>query len=282
MQGGFKRTLRLGILAACLPLLAWPQVSKPLEFSHFGQPDAGRTKAELRHLLEAYPPSLALILGSDPTLLGNQTFLAPYPALVSYLSAHPEIAHNPSFYIDAPGYRRPPDYATQALNMWMDVLTGIAVLIGFGMGIGLLTWLIRTLADYRRWNRLTKIQTEFHTKLLDRFTANDELLAYIQSPAGSKFLQSTPIALDAGPRSAGAPFGRVLWSVQGGVVLVAAGIGLTAVSRTVRSQASEPLWALGILGLAVGAGFIISAIISFVLSNRLGLIERQARSDERV
>jgi hypothetical protein len=269
------------VLAMCLPLLAWPQASKPADFLPFAQqPDAGRTKAELRHLLEAYPPSLTLVLGSDPTLLGNQSFLAPYPALVSYLSSHPEIAHNPSFYIEAPGYRKP-DYATQALNMWQDVFTGIAVLIGFGMGIGLLTWLIRTLADYRRWNRLTKIQTEFHTKLLDRFTANDDLLAYIQSPAGSRFLQSTPIALEASPRSAGTPFGRILWSLQGGVVLVAAGMGLTAVSRTVRSQAAEPLWALGILGLAIGIGFIISAIISFVLSNRLGLIERQARGDER-
>jgi hypothetical protein len=271
----------MGVLAACLPLLAWPQVSKPGEVMLFGQqPDANRTRAELRRLMESYPPSLTLVLGSDPTLLGNQAFLAPYPALVSYLSSHPEIAHNPSYYIEAPGYRRP-DAAAQTLNMWMDVLTGLAVLIGFGMGIGLLTWLIRTLVDYRRWNRLTKIQTEFHTKLLDRFTANDELLAYIQSPAGSRFLQSTPIALEASPRSAGAPFGRILWSVQGGIVLVAAGIGLTVVSQTVRSQAAEPLRALGILGLAIGLGFIISAIISFVLSNRLGLIERPARSEER-
>jgi hypothetical protein len=47
---------------------------------------------------------------------------------------------------------------------------------------------------------LSKVQTEVHTKIVDRFTANDDLLAYIQSPAGSKFLESSPIHLDAGPR----------------------------------------------------------------------------------
>ena len=91
------------------------------------------------------------------------------------------------------------------------------------MGIGLLVWLIRTLVDYRRWNRLAKVQTDFHTKILDRFTANNDLLTYIQSPAGSKFLQSTPIMLDAAPRSMGAPLGRILWSLQGGIVLACGG-----------------------------------------------------------
>ena len=48
-------------------------------------------------------------------------------------------------------------------------------------------WLIKTLVDYRRWLRLTKIQTEAHTKLLDRLTSNDDLRAYIQSPSGRRF-----------------------------------------------------------------------------------------------
>ena len=157
--------------------------------------------------------------------------------------------------------------------MWKDVLSGLAVFAGFGMGIGLLVWLIRTLVDYRRWNRLAKVQTDAHTKLLDRFTANNDLLAYIQSPAGSKFLESTPIMLDAAPRSVGAPLGRILWSVQGGVVLMAGGIGLQVVSGRVADDASQPLHALGVLGIALGLGFVVSAIVSYFISQRLGLIE---------
>ena len=46
-------------------------------------------------------------------------------------------------------------------------------------------WLIKTLIEHRRWSRLSKIQTDVHNKLLDRFSANEDLLAYIQTPAGT-------------------------------------------------------------------------------------------------
>ena len=71
----------------------------------------------------------------------------------------------------------------------------------------------------------------------------------------------------------GAPLGRILWSVQGGVVLIAAGIGLWVVSGRVGDDAAQPLHALGVIGIALGIGFVVSAIISFVISHRLGLIE---------
>jgi heme/copper-type cytochrome/quinol oxidase subunit 3 len=61
--------------------------------------------------------------------------------------------------------------------------------------------------------------------------------------------------------------------VQGGLVLVAGGIGLQMVSARVADDASQPLHALGVLAIALGLGFVISAIISFVISQRLGLIE---------
>ena len=274
------RTQALAVLAAFLlrPSLGWtqpvrpPAAAPPAPIVAFEQPDAQRTRDELSRLLEHYPPSLRGVFGLDPSLLSNSAYLAPYPALASFLNAHPEIARNPGFYIDAP-FARVRDPGNLAADMWRDVLGGLAALTAFGMGIGLLIWLIRTLIDYRRWNRLAKVQTDVHTKLLDRFTANEDLLAYIQSPAGSKFLQSSPITLDAGSRSVGAPLGRILWSVQGGVVLMAAGIGLQVMGNRISGEASQPLNALGVLGIALGLGFLLSAIISFMISHRMGLIE---------
>ena len=275
-----RRVLGWGMLAACIAMSvhspARAQVSKkpaPSSALSVDQPDAQRTREELSRLLEHYPPTLRGALALDPSLFGNQAFLAPYPALVPFLEAHPEVTRNPSFYVGEPDRRFTQDHAAQVIEMWREVLDGVGVFAGFGMGIGLLVWLIRTLVDYRRWSRLAKVQTDVHTKLLDLFTANDDLLAYIQSPAGSRFLQSSPIMLDAGPRTVGAPLGRILWSVQGGVVLMAGGIGLQVVSGRVADAASQPLHALGVLGIALGLGFVISAIISFVISQRLGLIE---------
>jgi hypothetical protein len=275
-QAQIGRVLGLGItlaLGALAPSFLWAQGSTS-SIVTVEQPDAQRTKQELSTLLEHYPPALRGALALDPSLLTNQSYLAPYPAVASFLNTHPEVVRNPSFYVGdgrAPG--NPQDYRAETLAMWRDVLGDLGIFAGFGMAIAVVVWLIRTIVDYRRWSRLAKVQTDAHTKLLDRFTANEDLLAYIQSPAGSKFLESSPIKLDAGPRSVGAPLGRILWSVQGGLVLVAGGIGLEVVSRRVADEISQPLHVLGVLGIALGLGFLISAIISFVISQRLGLIE---------
>lgn len=267
------RILIPGLVAAGMWAQA-PRAGTAPPFAPVEQPDAQRTRADLTGLLERYPPSLKNALASDSSLLGNAQYLAAFPALGAFLGAHPEIARNPAFYIgDGPGYRPPQDHASQVTELWRDVIQGMAVFAGFGMAIGLLVWLIRTFIDYRRWSRLAKVQTDVHTKLLDRFTANEDLLAYIQSPAGSKFLESSPIKLDAGPRSVGAPLARILWSVQGGVVLVAGGVGLHVISGRAGNDAAQPLQALGILAIALGLGFLFSAALSFLISQRLGLIE---------
>ena len=241
------------------------------------QPDAQRTKEEISNLLDHYPPALRGVLALDHSLLTNQAYLAPYPALSNYLVAHPEVSRNASFYVgDGLGRNRfgfqesePP-----SVQLWRSFMDGLAIFLGFGMAIGLIVWLIRTIIDYRRWNRLAKVQTDAHTRILDRFSDNEELLAYIQSPAGARFLQSSPITLDAAPRSIGAPLGRILWSMQAGFVLAAGGFGLESASSRVSGEASQPLVVLGTLGIALGIGFVISAIASYVISWRLGLIER--------
>jgi hypothetical protein len=232
-------------------------------------PDAQQVKSELQEVLRRHPPAVGRVLVLDPSLLGNEPFLEPYPDLKAYLAAHPEVGRNPSFYLGE--FRDERRYDPTA-DVWRQTMGDLTGFIAGGMAIGLLVWLIRTLVDYKRWSRMAKVQTEAHTKLLDRFTANEDLLHYIQTPAGAKFLESAPIPLDAGPRSVGAPMGRILWSVQGGVVLLAGGVGLEVIA-TRSPEAAQPLGAMGVLAIALGLGFVASAAISFVLSRRLGLIE---------
>ena len=95
--------------------------------------------------------------------------------------------------------------------------------------------------------------------------ANAELLAYVQSPAGAKFLQAAPVELETPGRSIAAPFGRILWSVQAGLVLAALGLGLYYVSGRVDQEVTQPLFTLGVVSLFLGMGFVVSAIASFVL-----------------
>ena len=241
------------------------------------QPDSERTRSELGELMRHYPPTLEHVLALDPGLLGSQPYLSAYPALQNFLAAHPEIARNPSYYF---GDRRfADDRELSPLDLWHQVLSGAEAFLAFGMAIGVVVWLIRTVIDYRRWSRLAKVQTEAHTKILDRFTDNADLLAYIQSHAGKRFLESTPIVLDSGPRQVSAPLGRILWSVQAGLVITAAGIGSYMVggqfvNPRIAGNAFGPqrFQVLGELAMAVGIGFVVSAGASFLISKRLGLI----------
>jgi hypothetical protein len=272
-----------------LALAVWPAAAQKTQkgtaapgpaqqFAEIEQPNAEQTKREFDRLLNHYAPTVRGVFKQDPNLMTQPQYLTPYPALASFLSAHPEIALNPAYYLDGLGgnpWERPQDRDGRVLNMWDDFEKFTFILAGFGVAIGLLTWLIRTFLDYRRWNRLSKVQTEVHTRLLDRFSSNEELMAYIATPAGSKFLQSAPISLDTGTssRSMGAPLTRIMWSLQAGLVLAAAGCGLMIASGRVGEDAYLPLEIMGIFAAALGLGFAVSAAVSYVLSKKMGLLD---------
>jgi hypothetical protein len=262
-----------------------PARQAPIEPSrtiHTDDRSAQETRDKLRELLNQYPPSLPEVLKLDPSLLTNQTYLATYPRLSAFLAQHPEVAHNPSFFVGEVWADRyaPPNPRHEAIEMWKGTMVGLAAMIVFVTVTMVLSWLVRTLIDYRRWLRLSKVQTEVHTKLLDRFSSNEDLATYLQSSPGRRFLEAAPIPMDAGPRSIGAPLGRILWSIQAGLVLALGGVGLQYASAGIVDEAKQPLYAMGVLGLMFGIGFVLSAIVSYVLSQRLGLLETKPVAGE--
>ena len=163
--------------------------------------DAEETRQQLDQLLRQYPPSLSEVLRIDPSMLSNDTYLATYPALAAFLAQHPEVAHNPSYFVGTEHVRSWNDNTPQmeAIRMWQELAQNMAIVAVVLTITSAFVWVIRLLLDYRKWLRLSRTQTEVHTKLLDRFASNDDLLAYIQTPSGRRFLDSAPITLDSEP-----------------------------------------------------------------------------------
>jgi hypothetical protein len=260
---------------------AVPQSPRPPAITLNPDQDAKRLREQFLVVLKQYPPGLGRLLKLDPSLFSNEPFMAPYPALSAFVNQHPEVKRNTSYFLESidayyGGYQR-----SESNELFRSLVGDIGALIIFVIVVSALGWTVRTFIDYRRWNRLSKTQSEAHAKLLDRFTANDELIAYVKSDAGQKFLESAPIALDSGPRSISAPFSRILWSVQVGLVAAAGGLGLRYVSAKmaddftsgrVSEDLSQPLYILGVFALSIGVGFVISALVSYFLSRRLGLL----------
>jgi hypothetical protein len=226
------------------------------------------TRNRLQQLLYQLPPNVRSVLQYDPSLLEQPDYLNPYPTLQAFLKEHPEIARNPSYFFGQPDNRRGPN-PTEALA---------AILAGTGLFIFFMTLLItmgsmaQQVVAYRRWVRQTRMQIDIHTKILDRMQSNEDLLAYVQTPAGRTFLEFAPAGPAPETRVSSAPFGRILWSVQAGVVLAALGIGLRFAQGTVPEEIVPAFTVLGIIVMSLGLGAVISAIVAYVLSSRLGLL----------
>jgi hypothetical protein len=241
--------------------------------------DARETRERLREVLNQYPPSVAQVLRLDPSLLSKPDYMASYPTLGTFVAQHPQVVHNPAFFIGDPRFEVQETGRGAALRVVENVFDGAMFLIGVVSFFTLVGWLGRALIDYRTWQRASKIQADAHAKLVDRLTSNEDLLAYLQSPAGQRAsMSATRPGLDIAMRAVGAPVNRILWSVQAGVVLAAGGLGLWFAKASVIEEAAQALNVVAVLAVALGVGFVASALVAYGLSRQLGLLESEPRS----
>jgi hypothetical protein len=219
------------------------------------------TRTQFSQLLRESAPDVALMLALDPTLLSDEAFLARYPVVARFVASHPEVRHNSRFYLAEFENRRNP--VDELLEPIMVVLVGALMVFAAA-------WLIRTLIEQKRWNRLAQTQSEVHGRILDRFGTSAELLEYIRTPAGARFLESAPIPVRE-ERTPNGYVSRTMWSIQLGVIVVAAAIGMLIVSARLDGDGAKTLSAMGVIAFSVGVGFIASAVVSMFLSRRLGV-----------
>jgi hypothetical protein len=289
-QGSIRVLATVAVLSLTWPVAAAQRTSAPSSGRQASQgtgqaesapvvlrdeASAEETRDQLNRIFEKYPPAVGRVLKLDPSLMSNPAYLAPYPVLAAFIGQHPEIVHNPGYFLEnvnSPnqGYSDPKWRERQEM---LGLLAGVAAFIAFLVITGVVVWVIRMIVTSRRWNKLSKVQYDVHSKLLERFTTNEDLLAYMQTPAGRRFLESAPIRLPDEPRTMTAPFSRILWSVQAGIVLVLTGIGLLYVSSTFIDEPAQFFMVIGVVTLALGGGFIVSAVAAYGLSRKLGLLD---------
>ena len=241
-----------------------------------GRFDTRETREHFLALLERHPHEVAVVLKYDPSLFRNEAYMANYPEIAAFVKRHPEVAQNPASFLDADWIpaRMSIGRPTSAERATERLYETISIVSVFSVVTFALIWLIRTLLAHRRWSRASKVQTELHNKLIDRITSHEDLLRYVESGAGKQFLESaiTPLSAGTVPEAA-APLSRILWSVQMGVVMLAIGIGLQVVGARATPDISNTISGLGVIGICAGLGLILSAVVSYILSRKLGLMK---------
>ena len=217
------------------------------------------------------------------------------PQLTQFLENHPEVPLNPDFYLfthlNVDGH---PDQALER-EVWPnlpemregrrlseELASDVAPAMVFIAVLGAILWLTRVFLENRRWSRIFKLQTDVHGKLIDRFGSSQELLNYMGTEAGKRFLEAAPIPVDFEPQQrVPNAVARVLTPLQIGIVLVLLGVGFL-VLRHAEADMRIPMLVLGTIFVMPGLGFILSAGITWVLAGRLELIPEAPPAGHRL
>jgi hypothetical protein len=226
-------------------------------------------------------PKLEAVVANDPSLLSNQEYVASNnPELSQFLQNHPEVIRNPEFYLftngrgGSFGFRVNPG---EMRDPGREVRRDVSTLLGFGCVLGALLWVFRVLLENRRWGRMFKVQTDISNKLLDKFSSNEELLNYVRSGVGKRFLESVSIPINA-RSTANAAMSRVLTPLQVGVVVLMVGAGFLCLHFYFPDEAS--LVILGTLGVVLGLGFIVSGGLGWALARHFRLLPKDREQQD--
>lgn len=147
------------------------------------------------------------------------------------------------------------------------------VLALFGMSVfffALVGWVIWMVVNASRRNKATKAQVELQAKLLEKFGSSRELVEYLQTDAAQRFLDSVTV-------ERGTPYGRILGSIQVGLILALLGVGFLFVRGHIPGG-QQGLLVVGTVALVLGLGFLVSAGACYVLSKSWGLLEGKGSS----
>ena len=140
--------------------------------------------------------------------------------------------------------------------------------VAFITFFAVMAFIIRTALETVRRTKAQRLQVEMFNKLIERAGTGKEALEFMQSEAGRKIIESTPVDRTA-------THGRIFLAMQTGIVITCVAIGLLILRPLTSSDAHEPLLVCGTIGLTLGLGLLAASGASLWLSRSLGLINGQ-------
>jgi hypothetical protein len=127
-------------------------------------------------------------------------------------------------------------------------------------------WIVWVLFSSIRRYKIAKFQADVQALLLQRFDSSQNLLAYVETPAGRQFVQGLTTERIT-------PYERILSSTQAAIIITAFGAALL-ILRSKLPFSDEAFTIFGTLGIALGIGFGVAAAASYFLSRSFGLFDR--------
>jgi hypothetical protein len=139
--------------------------------------------------------------------------------------------------------------------------TDIVVAFMLPSMFGWMAWLI--FSTIRRF-KIAKLQAEVQRQLIEKVSSGQELLAYAQTEAGRKLLESLRVETIS-------PYSRIIGAMQTAIVMISLG-GALLFLRGHLSGSEDGFLFFGTIITMLGIGFAGSAVVSYYLSKSFGLL----------
>lgn len=147
-------------------------------------------------------------------------------------------------------------------------LDAIAGMVGGVTSLLVIGWIVRTWLIGRRLRRQAELAARLQDSLIAKFQTSSELAEFLNSEAGRQILTTAP-PTESAP---GQPHARILAALQVGAVLAPVAIGLLLMQDLIEG-AREGFVFLGVTGLCLAIGFLLSAAVAFWAARTWGLID---------
>jgi hypothetical protein len=148
----------------------------------------------------------------------------------------------------------------------------IAPMIATIVMLIMIGWIVKVVSQNKRFDKMARMHNDLQTRMIDKFSSNEELLAYLATDPGKRLLDAPVI-------ERGTPYARILGSVQAGIVLTVAGLAFLLMRNMITGLDDTSFAFTGVLALALGIGFVVSAWASHALSKSYGLINGDRLGD---
>lgn len=134
-------------------------------------------------------------------------------------------------------------------------------------------WIIASIVNILKQRANTRTRAEVYNRLIDKFGTAPELIDFLKSDAGLRFIEEQ--AIDESQ-----PMSKILGSIRLGVSLGLIGLGMVVVSELWYRELNDLYVVIalgGTIALTAGVGFVISAAISYKLLKSWGLLPSIAK-----
>ena len=141
------------------------------------------------------------------------------------------------------------------------MLSDIVAMISIPAMLAWFAWIV--FGNIRRF-KIAKLQAEVQTKLLDKVSSSQDLIAYAQTEAGQEMLESLKVERHS-------PHTRIIGALQTSIVMICLGAAFLFLRGRI-SGTEEGFLVFGTLATMLGAGFGLSAVAAYYLSKSFGLL----------